>query len=94
MGNGNVSLVLITQTSDALEESIRSRCVKIRMSRLTAKELPELVQRACKLKAVPYDPEYVKILNRGDVRTPRSVLNFVDAVSLGVDPMQAVIAQR
>lgn len=90
----HLSIVLITQDADALEESIRDRCHKVRLGPLSARELPTIVKRGCEARGIAYDAEIVKALNRGGILRPRAVLNVIDAVASGTPLAQACVGQE
>jgi len=52
-----------------------------------------MVERACRLREMKYDPAIVPALNRGGIFRPRAVLNVVDSLSRGVPLAQAVVGQ-
>jgi len=85
----DLTLCLITSEPQEIEESIRDRCAKIRLGPLSARELRPLVERACSLRGMQYDPAIVPALNRGGIFRPRAVLNVVDSISRGVPLEQA-----
>lgn len=89
----DLTLILVTQQPEALEASIRDRCVKIHLGGVAARELPALVKRGCEIVGIEYKPEIVQALNRAEIFRPRAVLNVVEAVARGKTPAQAVIGQ-
>jgi DNA polymerase III delta prime subunit len=86
-------LMLVTQEPEALEASIRDRCVKINLSAVPARDLPALVKRGCEICSIAYDPEITKALNRAAIFRPRAVLNVVEAVSRGKSIASACVGQ-
>ena len=88
-----LTIILVTQEPEALEASIKDRCVKIHLGGVAARELPPLVKRGCEIVGVPYDAEIVKALNRASIFRPRAVLNVIEAVARGKSPAQAVAGQ-
>ncbi len=88
-----LTIILCTQDANALEASIKDRCVKIRLGALSARELPELVKRACAAVGIEYKPEIVQALNRAECFRPRAILNAVEALARGKSISQAVAGQ-
>ena len=88
-----LTIILCTQDASALEASIRDRCTKIRLGPLTARELPELVRRACAAVGIEYRAELVQALNRAECFRPRAILNAVEAVARGRSITNAVAGQ-
>jgi DNA polymerase III delta prime subunit len=88
-----LTIILVTQEPEALEASIKDRCVKIHLDGVTARELPSLVKRGCEIVGIPYDVEIVKVLNRAGIFRPRAVLNVIEAVARGKSPALAVAGQ-
>lgn len=88
-----LTLVLITSEADQIEASIRDRCARIRLGPLSARELKPMVERACKLRGIDYNPEILPALNRAGIFRPRAILNVVDAVARGVPIASAVVGQ-
>lgn len=89
----NLTLILCTQDVNALEASIRDRCTKIRLGPLSARELPELVRRACAAVGIAYNVEIVQALNRAECFRPRAILNAVESIARGKSIVQAVAGQ-
>ena len=89
----DLTLILCTQDAASLEASIRDRCVKIRLGAVSARELPELVKRACEVVGIPFDPAIVMAMNRAEVFRPRAVYNVVEAIARGKSIAQAVVGQ-
>jgi hypothetical protein len=67
--------------------------VKIRLGPLAARELPELVKRACVARGKAYDAEIVKALNRSAIFRPRAIIQAVDAIAAGKSIAEAVSGQ-
>lgn len=88
-----LTLVLCTTEPERIEPSIRDRCAKIRLGPLTARELPTLVERACKARGIEYSLDIVKAMNRAECFRPRAIFNAVDAVARGKSIEQAVAGQ-
>jgi|GEM_PF-2775362 len=88
-----LTLVFCTNEPEALDAAILDRCVKIRLGPLAARELPELVKRACGARGMAYDAEIVKALNRSEIFRPRAVIQAVDAVAAGKSIAEAVSGQ-
>jgi len=59
-----LTVIFCTTAPEKLDNAILDRCQKIRLGPLSARETPVLVERACKVKGIPYDLELVKALNR------------------------------
>jgi hypothetical protein len=68
--------------------------VKIRLGALSARELPELVKRACEVVGIPFDPAIVMAMNRAEVFRPRAVYNVVEAIARGKSIARAVSDKR
>ena len=88
-----LTIILVTQDASALEASIRDRCTKIRLGPLAARELPELVRRACAAVGIEYTSEIVQALNRSECFRPRAILNAVEAIARGKSIANAVAGQ-
>jgi DNA polymerase III delta prime subunit len=88
-----LTIILVTQDASALEKSILDRCTKIRLGPLSARELPELVRRACASVGIEYKPEIVQALNRAECLRPRAILNAVEALAHGRSIAQAIAGQ-
>ena len=88
-----LTLVLITSEPEQIESSIRDRCARIRLGPLSTRELKPMVERACLLRGIDYNPEILPALNRAQVFRPRAILNVVDAVARGVPIASAVVGQ-
>ena len=67
------TLVLITSNPESLEPSIRDRCSRIRLGPLSARELRPMVERACSVRGIPFDPAFLPALNRADIFRPRAI---------------------
>lgn len=78
---------------EALDPAILDRCVEIRLGPLAARELPELVKRACAARGMAYDAEIVKSLNRPGIFWPRAIIQAVDAIAAGKSIAEAVSGQ-
>lgn len=78
-----LTLIFCTTNPEKLDGAIQDRCQKIRLGPLSARELPTLVERACRAKGIPDNPALVQALNRAGCNRPRAVLNAVDAVARG-----------
>lgn len=89
-----LTLVFCTNEPEALDEAIVDRCVKVRLGPLTARELPEMVKRACAARGIAYDAEIVKALNRSEIFRPRAIIQAVDAIAGGKSVVEAVSGQR
>jgi DNA polymerase III delta prime subunit len=89
----HLTLVLVTSEPDKIEASIRDRCARIRLGPLSARELKPMVERACKLRGIEYQPEILPALSRAGIFRPRAILNVVDAVARGVPIASAVVGQ-
>jgi DNA polymerase III delta prime subunit len=89
-----LTVIFCTTAPEKLDNAILDRCQKIRLGPLSARETPVLVERACKVKGIPYDLELVKALNRAGVLRPRAILNAVDAVARGRSVEFAVTEQK
>jgi replication-associated recombination protein RarA len=89
-----LAVLFCTTNPERLDNAIIDRCQKIRLGPLSARELPTLVERACKAKAIPYNAELVKALNQSGVLRPRAILNAVDAVARGRSIEFAVTEQK
>jgi DNA polymerase III delta prime subunit len=88
-----LTLVFCTNEPEALDAAILDRCVKIRLGPLAARELPELVKRACAARGMAYDAEIVKALNRSAIFRPRAIIQAVDAIAAGKSIAEAVSGQ-
>lgn len=88
-----LTLVFCTTDPQLLDPAILDRCVKIRLGPLAARELPELVKRACAARDMDYDPEIVKALNRSAIFRPRAIIQAVDAIAAGKSIVEAVSGQ-
>ncbi len=80
--------------NEFLDEAIGDRCVKVRLGPLSARELPELVKRACAARGIAYDAEIVKALSRSEIFRPRAVIQAVDAIAAGKAIAEAVAGQQ
>jgi DNA polymerase III delta prime subunit len=89
----NFIIMLITSEPNKIEESIRSRCVKIRLGPLPATDLPVLCQRACEVVGVKYDVSIAAALNRAGINKGRNILNVIEALGRGVSLAQACADQ-
>jgi DNA polymerase III delta prime subunit len=89
----NLTIILVTQDASAIEKSIQDRCVKIRLGPLAAREVPELVKRACASVGIPYDAEITKAINRAEIFRPRAIINCVEAIAQGRSIAQACAGQ-
>jgi DNA polymerase III delta prime subunit len=89
----DLTLVLCTTEPERIEPSIRDRCAKVRLGPLSARELPTLVERACKARGIEYSPDIVKAMNRAECFRPRAIFNAVDALARGKSIEQAVAGQ-
>lgn len=88
-----LTLILVTQQPEALEASIKDRCVKIHLGGVAARELPALVKRGCEIVGIEYNAEIVKACNRAEIFRPRAVLNIIEAVVRGKSPALACAGQ-
>ena len=88
-----LTLVFCTTDPELLDPAILDRCVKIRLGPLSARELPDLVKRACAARGISYDAEIVKALNRSAIFRPRAIIQAVDAVAGGKSIAEAVSGQ-
>jgi ATPase family associated with various cellular activities (AAA) len=89
----DLTLILVTQEPEALEASVRDRCVKIHLGGVAARELPALVKRGCEIVGIPFDAEIVRACNRAEIFRPRAVLNIIEAVARGKTPAHAIAGQ-
>jgi hypothetical protein len=78
---------------EALDEAIVDRCVKVRLGPLSARELPEMVKRACAARGIAYNAEIIKALNRSEIFRPRAIIQAVDAIAAGKSISEAVSGQ-
>jgi DNA polymerase III delta prime subunit len=88
-----LTLVFCTTDPQQLDPAILDRCVKIRLGPLAARELPELVKRACAARGMAYDSEIIKALNRSAIFRPRAIIQAVDAIAAGKSIAEAVSGQ-
>lgn len=89
----NFIIMMVTSEPQKVEESIRSRAVKIRLGPLPATDLPVLCQRACETVGVKYDVSIAAALNKAGINKGRNVLNVIEALSHGVSLAQACADQ-
>ena len=89
----DLTLILCTTDPQMIEESIRDRCAKVRLGPLSARELPQLVQRACEAVGVPYTAEIVQAINRANCFRPRAIFNALEDIAHGKSIVQAVAGQ-
>jgi DNA polymerase III delta prime subunit len=89
-----LTVIFCTTAPEKLDNAILDRCQKIRLGPLSARELPTLVERACKAKGITYNTALVQALNRAGVLRPRAILNAVDAVGRGRSIEFAVTEQK
>lgn len=88
-----LTLVFCTNEPEALDDAIIDRCVKVRLRPLSARELPDMVKRACAARGIAYDTEIVKALNRSSIFRPRAIIQAVDAIAGGKSISEAVSGQ-
>jgi DNA polymerase III delta prime subunit len=89
-----LTLVFCTTNPEKLDPALYDRCVKIRLGPLSAREVPALVQKACAVRGIAFDPEIVKALNRSSIFRPRAIISAVDAVAAGKSIAEAVAGQH
>jgi DNA polymerase III delta prime subunit len=89
----NFTLVLVTSMPELLEASIRDRCSRIRLGPLSGRDLKPMVERACAIAGVAFNPALLPALNRAGIFRPRQILNIVDSVARGVPIESAVVGQ-
>ena len=90
----DLTIVFCTTDPQALDPAIVDRCIKVRLGPLAAREVPQLVQRACTARGIPYDVEIVKALNRSEIFRPRAIIQAVDAIAAGKSVPEAVSGQK
>ena len=88
-----LTIVFCTNEPEALDEAIVDRCVKVRLGPLSARELPEMVKRACAARGIAYNAEIIKALNRSEIFRPRAIIQAVDAIAAGKSISEAVSGQ-
>jgi len=89
-----LTLVFCTNEPEALDDAVVDRCVKVRLGPLSARELPDMVRRACVARGIAYDAEIVRALNRSGIFRPRAIIQAVDAIAGGKSIAESVSGQQ
>lgn len=89
----SLTIIFCTSEPETIEPSLVDRCTHVRLKPLSLHELRPMVERACALKGIEYNPAILPALNKGRVFRPRAILNVVESVARGIPVEQAMVGQ-
>src|ERR1700690_1937837 len=62
-----LTLILCTSDPDKIEPSLVDRCTHIRLGPMSFRELRPMIERACAVRGIPYDPTIAPACNKAGV---------------------------